>query len=323
MKTKRTNRVAKIAMSLLIVVALFFSIGAGYQIVGNEDGIIYSVITKYNGLKVVAEAVQYERTTEEVTVAEEAIAVKAEIEEEIAEENEEEIVEEIEEQVVEEQVVEEVRTETVEPVNTAVAAIQTSAVSTASTTAVQTAAKVEEKREEVIVAEPVAAKEVVEVKPVEEEVVEEIVEEVEEVVVEAEPVVEVVEEVPAAPAIQEYSIGIPGGTMQYYTGISIDTLYNRLQATIDAGYIVKYNNYFAGHNPGAMSHLSGIGVGSVVRVSYENGEYRDYTIQAHATGSGSFADVTIGGQNLWTLVQNGGFVIQFCKGGSNNFFYGV
>ena len=111
--------------------------------------------------------------------------------------------------------------------------------------------------------------------------------------------------------------------MNYYLGIGYDDLCYNLQSLIDQGYIVKYNNYFAGHNPGAMGHLSGIGVGSTVRVSWGGGDYRDYTIVSHTTGSGSFADVNFPGYgNLWDIVQSGGFVIQFCINGSNNFFLG-
>ena len=132
------------------------------------------------------------------------------------------------------------------------------------------------------------------------------------------------EEAARAATVQEYSIGLPGGTMKYYTGIGYNDLCYNLQSLIDQGYIVKYNNYFAGHNPGAMGHLSGIGVGSTVRVSYGNGEYYDYTIVSHTTGSGSFADINFPGYgNLWTIVNGGGgIVIQFCVNGANNFFLG-
>ena len=269
MKTKRTNRVAKVAFTLLIVVTLFFSIGAGIPAVEGNT-VIYRTIEKFDAIKVIADAAHFEK--EEIEVEEIEV-------EEVIEETEEvvEVIEETEEV----QEVEEVKEEN----NTVV-------VETVSTTVVE---------------ETVVAEEAVE-ETVEETVVEEVVEEVEEYV---------------APSVQEWSIGLPGGAMNYYTAIGYDTLCNNLQGMIDAGHIVRYNNYFAGHNPGAMGHLANIGVGSVVRVSYENGEYRDYTIVAHATGSGSFGDVTIGGYNLWDLVQSGGFVVQFCRNGSNNFFYGI
>lgn len=255
MKTKRTNRVAKVAFILLIVVTLFFSIGAGYQVPEGRT-IICKTIEKYDALKVIADAVQIEEVEEET--------VETEIEEEIEEVETEEVIEE---------------TVIVETVSATVETVET-----------------EEVVEETTVEEEI------------EETVEEIVEEVEEY---------------EAPAMQEWSIGLPEGTMNYFTEIGYDTLCNNLQQMIDDGHIVRYNNYFAGHNPGAMGHLAEIEVGSVVRVSYGNGEYRDYTIVAHTTGSGSFGDVTIGGYNLWDLVQSGGFVVQFCRGGSNNFFYGI
>jgi len=112
--------------------------------------------------------------------------------------------------------------------------------------------------------------------------------------------------------------------MKYYRGIGYSELCNNLQGLIDAGYIVNYSNYFAGHNPGAMSHLYGIGVGSTVRVSYGGGSYGDYTIVAQSSGTGSFADINFGGYgNLWDIVQSGsGIVIQFCISGTNNFFLG-
>ena len=43
--------------------------------------------------------------------------------------------------------------------------------------------------------------------------------------------------------------------MKYYTGIGYNDLCYNLQSLIDQGYIVKYNNYFAGHNPGAMGRM--------------------------------------------------------------------
>ena len=119
------------------------------------------------------------------------------------------------------------------------------------------------------------------------------------------------------------SIGLPNGTMKKYTEIGYAELCNNLQQLIDQNKIVRYKNYFAGHNPGAMSHVSGIAVGSKVRVSDGKGGYKDYTIKAHTTGKGSFADVNFAKYgNLWDIVQRGGLVIQFCKNGTNNFFYG-
>lgn len=317
MKTKRNDRVAKIAFTLLVIVALFFSMGAGLQ----DSEVICKAIEKYDGLKVVAAVLNIENSE-----AVDATTVSTKIEKEEVKQDIEiqpiNVVKEVEE--VEEEVKEE----------TTITAVATS-------TKVET--KAEEPKQEVVkeekVEEPVATTtEVAEVKeevvaePVVEEVKEEVVVEesvVEEVVVEEPTVEEVVEEEVVeeyvAPAVQNWSIGLPDGYMAGYTGISTDTLYNNLQGMIDAGYIVNYSNYFAGHNPGAMGHLAGIGVGSVVRVSYGDGAYYDYTIVDHTTGSGSFADVNFPSYgNLWDIVQKGsGIVIQFCRDGSNNFFYGV
>lgn len=127
-----------------------------------------------------------------------------------------------------------------------------------------------------------------------------------------------------ATTVKKSSIGLPNGTMNAYTVIGYKELCNDLQKLIDENKIVRYNNYFAGHNPGAMSHVNTIQIGSKVRVSDANGGYRDYKIVAHTTGKGSFADVNFAGYgNLWDIVQKGGFVIQFCKNGTNNFFYGI
>ena len=161
--------------------------------------------------------------------------------------------------------------------------------------------------------------------PQDTEVVEEIVEVIVEEVIE-EPVEKETAEEYIAPTIQTYSIGIPGGTMKYYRGIDYNELCTNLQPLIDAGNIVKYNNYFAGHNPGAMGHLGSIGIGSPVRVSYGENDYYDYTIIDHAYASGaSFADVYIGGTTLWDIMctnSSSYIVIQFCVGGQNNFWLG-
>ena len=280
MKTKRNNRVAKIAFTLLIVVTLFFSIGAGYQ-PAEGSSIISQTIAKYDALKVVADALYFEVADVETVAAVESkgLTEVTTVSQKATEEKEEiETVEETVEETV-------VREETVETVS---AVVETKTVSTQvanDTAAAEAARKAEEEAEAARRAEEEAAA--------------------------------------ATPSVQEWSIGLPGGTMNYYLGIGYDDLCYNLQSLIDQGYIVKYNNYFAGHNPGAMGHLSGIGVGSTVRVSWGGGDYRDYTIVSHTTGSGSFADVNFPGYgNLWDIVQSGGFVIQFCINGSNNFFLG-
>ena len=280
MKTKRNNRVAKIAFTLLIVVTLFFSIGAGYQ-PAEGSSIISQTIAKYDALKVVADALYFEVADVETVAAVESkgLTEVTTVSQKATEEKEE--IETVEETVEETVVIE----ETVETVS---AVVETKTVSTQvanDTAAAEAARKAEEEAEAARRAEEEAAA--------------------------------------ATPSVQEWSIGLPGGTMNYYLGIGYDDLCYNLQSLIDQGYIVKYNNYFAGHNPGAMGHLSGIGVGSTVRVSWGGGDYRDYTIVSHTTGSGSFADVNFPGYgNLWDIVQSGGFVIQFCINGSNNFFLG-
>ena len=297
MKTKRNNRVAKIAFTLLIVVTLFFSIGAGYQ-PAEGSSIISQTIAKYDALKVVADALYFEVADVETVAAVESkgLTEVTTVSQKATEEKEE--IETVEETVEETVVIE----ETVETVS---AVVETKTVSTQvanDTAAAEAARKAEEEAAAKAAAEEAARK-------AEEE---------------AEAARRAEEEAAAAtPSVQEWSIGLPGGTMNYYLGIGYDDLCYNLQSLIDQGYIVKYNNYFAGHNPGAMGHLSGIGVGSTVRVSWGGGDYRDYTIVSHTTGSGSFADVNFPGYgNLWDIVQSGGFVIQFCINGSNNFFLG-
>ena len=287
MKTKRNNRVAKIAFTLLIVVTLFFSIGAGYQ-PAEGSSIISQTIAKYDALKVVADALYFEVADVETVAAVESkgLTEVTTVSQKATEEKEE--IETVEETVEETVVIE----ETVETVS---AVVETKTVSTQvanDTAAAEAARKAEEEAAAKAAAEEAARR-------AEEEAA------------------------AATPSVQEWSIGLPGGTMNYYLGIGYDDLCYNLQSLIDQGYIVKYNNYFAGHNPGAMGHLSGIGVGSTVRVSWGGGDYRDYTIVSHTTGSGSFADVNFPGYgNLWDIVQSGGFVIQFCINGSNNFFLG-
>ena len=309
MKTKRNNRVAKIAFTLLIVVTLFFSIGAGYQEAANETSVISSVIEKYDALKVIADALHYEvAETETVEVA----AQSKEIDEAIitvsfvaptqveAETTVEEVVEEVETEATVEEVVE-TKTEskpaetttTTTTNNTTANTTTNTTTNTTNNTAAEEAAKKAEAEAARKAAEEEAAR-------------------------------QAAEEAARAATVQEWSIGLPGGTMKYYRGIGYSELCNNLQGLIDAGYIVNYSNYFAGHNPGAMSHLAGIGVGSTVRVSYGGGSYGDYTIVAQSSGTGSFADINFGGYgNLWDIVQSGsGIVIQFCINGTNNFFLG-
>ena len=318
MKTKRNNRVARIAFTLLIVVALFFSLGAGYAEAASESSVISKIIAKYDALKVVADALHYEviaeaeieETVETVAETNVAITTVSTKTEEVAKTVEEK--EEVE-------TVAETKEEN-RPVESAVA------VETVSTNAQEEAAKKEAEEAAAKAAAEEAARKAEEeaaAKAAAEEAARKAEEEAAAKAA-AEAAAAEAEAAEAEAAVQEWSIGLPGGTMKYYTGIGYDDLCYNLQSLIDAGNIVKYNNYFAGHNPGAMGHLSGIGVGSTVRVSWGEGSYYDYTIVAHTTGSGSFADVDFAGYgNLWDIVQSGnGIVIQFCINGSNNFFLG-
>ncbi|MBQ7246055.1 MAG: hypothetical protein IJS33_03950 [Firmicutes bacterium] len=355
MKTKRNNRVAKIAFTLLIVVTLFFSIGAGYQEAANETSVISSVIEKYDALKVIADALHYEvAETETVEVA----AQSKEIEEAIitvsfvaptqveAETTVEEVVEEVETEATVEEVVE-TKTESKPAETTTTTTTNNTTTNTTNNTVAEEAAKKAEAEaarkaaeeeaarqaaaEEAArqAAEEEAARQAAEEEAARQAAEEEAAriaaeEEAARIAAEEEAARLAAEEAARAATVQEWSIGLPGGTMNYYRGIGYSELCNNLQGLIDAGYIVNYSNYFAGHNPGAMSHLYGIGVGSTVRVSYGGGSYADYTIVAQSSGTGSFADINFSGYgNLWDIVQSGsGIVIQFCINGTNNFFLG-
>ena len=354
MKTKRNNRVAKIAFTLLIVVTLFFSIGAGYQEAANETSVISSVIEKYDALKVIADALHYEvAETETVEVA----AQSKEIDEAIitvsfvaptqveAETTVEEVVEEVETEATVEEVVE-TKTEskpaetttTTTTNNTTANTTTNTTTNTTNNTAAEEAAKKAEAEAARKAAEEEAARQAAAEEAARQAAAEEAArqaaeeeaarqaaeEEAARIAAEEEAARIAAEEAARAATVQEWSIGLPGGTMKYYRGIGYSELCNNLQGLIDAGYIVNYSNYFAGHNPGAMSHLYGIGVGSTVRVSYGGGSYGDYTIVAQSSGTGSFADINFSGYgNLWDIVQSGsGIVIQFCINGTNNFFLG-
>ncbi|MBO4236034.1 MAG: hypothetical protein J5928_06340 [Firmicutes bacterium] len=335
MKTKRNNRVARIAFTLLIVVALFFSLGAGYAEAASESSVISKIIAKYDALKVVADALHYEviaeaeieetvETVAETNVAITTVSTKTEEVAKTVEEKEE--VETVAETKEENRPVESaVAVETVSTNAQEEAAKKEAEEAAAKAAAEEAARKAEEEAAAKAAAEEAArkAEEEAAAKAAAEEAARKAEEEAAAKAA-AEAAAAEAEAAEAEAAVQEWSIGLPGGTMKYYTGIGYDDLCYNLQSLIDAGNIVKYNNYFAGHNPGAMGHLSGIGVGSTVRVSWGEGSYYDYTIVAHTTGSGSFADVDFAGYgNLWDIVQSGnGIVIQFCINGSNNFFLG-
>lgn len=130
-------------------------------------------------------------------------------------------------------------------------------------------------------------------------------------------------------------LGTTDGTRSAFTVIGDDTLYYHSQEVIDAGNIICYPNcdmttgvkYFAGHNPGAMSHMSATNIGSVVRLSNDD-TYQDYRIIDHTTSAHgeSFGSIYLNGQNVWTMLTRGtqnAVIVQFCINGQNNFWYGV
>lgn len=134
-------------------------------------------------------------------------------------------------------------------------------------------------------------------------------------------------------------LGTTTGTKKAITLVGDSTFRNidKLQAAIDANNIVCYPNndmtkgvkYFAGHNPGIMSHIAGLKVGSVVRLSNDNG-YQDYRIMEIKTGTGSFASVTFktsnGTMDAWTMLTRGtenAVIVQYCVNGVNTLHYGV
>ena len=129
-------------------------------------------------------------------------------------------------------------------------------------------------------------------------------------------------------------LGTTDGTRSAFTVIGDDTLYYHSQEVIDAGNIICYPNcdmttgvkYFAGHNPGAMSHMNATRIGSVVRLSNDD-TYQDYRIIDHATAAHgeSFGSIYLNGQNVWTMLTRGtqnAVIVQFCINGENNFWYG-
>ena len=134
-------------------------------------------------------------------------------------------------------------------------------------------------------------------------------------------------------------IGTPTGTKRAITLIGDSTFRDitKLQAAIDANNIICYPTadmtkgvkYMAGHNPGAMSHIAGLKVGSIVRLSNDEG-HQDYQIKEIKTGIGSFASVTFntsnGVKDAWTMVRTGAenaVIIQYCVNGVNTLHYGV
>ena len=134
-------------------------------------------------------------------------------------------------------------------------------------------------------------------------------------------------------------LGTPSGNKKAITLIGDSTFrdINKLQAAIDADNIVCYPTadmtkgvkYMAGHNPGAMSHVAGLKVGSIVRLS-NDGTYQDYQIKEIKQGSGSFASITFnttkGVMDAWTMLKGAtenAVIIQYCIDGVNTLHYGV
>ena len=134
-------------------------------------------------------------------------------------------------------------------------------------------------------------------------------------------------------------LGTTAGAKKAITLIGDSTFRDvtKLQAAIDANNIICYPTadmtkgvkYMAGHNPGAMSHMAGLKVGSIVRLSNDEG-HQDYQIKEIKTGSGSFASVTFntanGVKDAWTMIRTGAenaVIIQYCVNGVNTLHYGV
>ena len=134
-------------------------------------------------------------------------------------------------------------------------------------------------------------------------------------------------------------LGTTAGTKKAITLIGDSTFRDvtKLQAAIDANNIICYPTadmtkgvkYMAGHNPGAMSHVAGLKVGSIVRLS-NDGTYQDYQIKEIKQGSGSFASITFnttkGVMDAWTMLKAGtenAVIIQYCIHGVNTLHYGV
>jgi len=131
-------------------------------------------------------------------------------------------------------------------------------------------------------------------------------------------------------------LGLPNNTRREITVIGNDTLMdiNKLQGIIDAGNLICYPScdmtqgvkYLAGHNPGVMSHINSIKIGSKVRFS-NDAIYQDYeVIERLQNVSGSFADAyfSTSGYDAWTMLTRGtenALIIQFCINGQNNLWY--
>lgn len=131
-------------------------------------------------------------------------------------------------------------------------------------------------------------------------------------------------------------LGLPNKSGRPITVVGDDTFrnLNKLQSIIDSGNIVCYPScdmtqgvkYLAGHNPGAMSHINTIKIGSVVRLSNKNC-HQDYKVMErlqNVTGSFANARFSTTGYDAWTMLCRGtenALIIQFCVNGQNNLWY--
>lgn len=131
--------------------------------------------------------------------------------------------------------------------------------------------------------------------------------------------------------VQPYCVGVAGGTMYPYSYLTYDQMMNN-QYYVDLGWIIAYPyfspedggcTYLAGHNPGAMSGLSGIDYGSVIAITDGTGEYH-YQVVAIESRPDGYSDAGIYGYDDWQLVSGGGcesLLIQFCVDDVNTWYF--
>ena len=140
-----------------------------------------------------------------------------------------------------------------------------------------------------------------------------------------EPAPEPVE--PADPyAGYSYGLGY-NGRMKGYTCISSYDSYasdpsawtSAVQATVDSGTICRCGNYFAGHNPGVMSFISGISTGETVTLKNSGYAQTYQVIAINDIGSHDMPDRTFNA----ICGYSGEICIQFCYGGGLRLVYAV
>ena len=125
-----------------------------------------------------------------------------------------------------------------------------------------------------------------------------------------------------------YSYGLGyNGRMKGYTCISSYDSYasdpsawtSAVQATVDSGTICRCGNYFAGHNPGVMSFISGISTGETITLK-NSGRAQTYQVIAiNDVGSYDMPDRTFNA----ICGYSGEICIQFCYGGGLRLVYAV